>query len=86
MHGTQVGVFEEVGEVGFSGFLQGKNGRRLESEFWLPLVGNFPDQSLEGELPDEEISGPLVLPDFPEDGSSGWPESVFEIVKPYSFL
>ena len=38
-------------------------------------MGDFSDHSLEGELSDEEISGFLVFPDFPEGNCSGF-ESV----------
>ena len=54
--GAQVGVLEEGDEVGLGSLLEGKHGRALESEFLLELVGNLSDQSLEGELSDEEIS------------------------------
>ena len=38
-------------------------------------MGNFSDESLEGEFSDEEISGFLIFPDFSEGNCSGF-ESV----------
>ena len=48
VNGTQVGVFEQRDEVGFSSFLEGKDGWGLESEFLFEFVGNFSNHSLEG--------------------------------------
>ena len=35
-------------------------------------MGDLADESLEGELSDEEVSGLLVLSDFPEGNCSGF--------------
>jgi histone H3 len=69
--GAQVGVFEESDEVGFGGFLEGHDGGALESQVSLEFLGDFSDQSLEGELSQQEISGLLVLSDFSEGDGSG---------------
>ena len=37
----------------------------------LEVLGDFTDEPLEGELPDEELSGFLVPPDFTEGDGSG---------------
>lgn len=71
MNGAQIGVFEESDEVGFRSLLQCPNGGRLESKIGLEILGNFSDQSLEGELSDQEFSRFLVSPDFSEGYSSG---------------
>lgn len=60
MDSGQVGVLEQGDEVGFGGFLQGHNGRRLESEVGLEVLGNFTDETLEGELSDQELGGSKV--------------------------
>jgi len=73
--GAEVGVLEEGDQVSFGGFLEGQDGGGLESEFLFPLVGDFSDHSLEGQLSDEQVSGLLVLSDFPESNCSGF-ESV----------
>ena len=62
MDGAEVGVFEEADHVGFSGFLEGEDGRALESEVVLEFGSDFTDESLEGELADEQLGGLLVLP------------------------
>ena len=64
MDGAQVGVFEETDEVGFAGFLEGHDGGALEAQFSLEVLGDFPDQSLEGEFSDEELGALLVATDF----------------------
>ena len=75
MDGAEVGVLEERDEVGLSSFLKGEHGGALEPELLLELVGDLADESLEGELSDEEVSGLLVLPDLSEGNCSGF-ESV----------
>ena len=72
---TKVGVFEEADKVGFSGFLESKDSRALESELLLELVSNLSDESLEWELSDEEVGGLLVLSDFSK-GDGTWSVSV----------
>ena len=52
--------------------MEGQHSRALESQLLLELVCDFSDQSLEGELSDEEISGFLVFPDFSEGNCSGF--------------
>ena len=71
MDGAQVGVIEQGNQVGFGSLLKGKHGRALETELLLELVGDLADESLEGQLADEEIGGLLVLPDLPEGYGSG---------------
>ena len=68
---AQVGVFEESDEVSFGGFLEGHHSGALESQVSLVFLGDFSDQSLEGELSQQEISGLLVLSDFSESHGSG---------------
>jgi hypothetical protein len=62
--GSQVGVFEQSDQVGFTGFLKSSNGRGLESKVSLEVLGNFSDKSLEGQLSDQELSRLLVSSDF----------------------
>ena len=51
----QVGVLEQGNEVSLGGFLESGDGRGLESEISLEVLGDFSDQSLEGEFSDEEL-------------------------------
>jgi hypothetical protein len=64
--GAEVGVLKEANQVGLAGLLQGHDSRALEPEVGLEVLGNLPDQALEGQLPDEELSGLLVSPDLTE--------------------
>jgi hypothetical protein len=68
--GTKVGVLEETDEVGLRGFLESHDGGGLEAKVRLPLLGNFADESLEGELSDKKLSRLLVSSNFSEsDGA-----------------
>ncbi len=69
--GAQVGVLEEANHVSLSGLLESKDGRGLEAEVSLEVVGNLTDKSLEGELADEELSGLLEAADLAEGDSAG---------------
>jgi len=69
--GTQVGVLKERNEVGLNRLLKSTDGRRLESQVGLEILGDFTDQTLEGELSDEELSRLLVATDFTESDGTG---------------
>ena len=70
MDGSQVGVFEEGDEVGLRSFLESHDSRRLESQVGLEVLGNLSNQSLEGELSDEELGGLLVSSNLSQGDSS----------------
>jgi hypothetical protein len=57
----QVGVFKQGNEVSLGCFLKSSDGGRLESEVGLEVLGDFSDESLEGELSDEELGRPWVI-------------------------
>ena len=61
---AKVGVFKETDEVSFAGFLEGHDGRALESEISLEVLSDFTDQALEGQFSDEKFSALLVPSDF----------------------
>jgi len=68
--GAQVGVLEEGDEVSLDGLLESTNGRALEAEIGLEVLSNLTDETLEGELADEELSGLLITTNLTEgDGS-----------------
>lgn len=69
--GAQVGVLEERDEVGLNGLLESADGGRLEAEIRLEVLGDLTDETLEGKLSDEELSGLLVPTDLTESDSSG---------------
>ena len=73
--GAQVGVLEEGDEVSLNGLLKSTNGGRLEAEVGLEVLGDLTDETLEGELSDEELGRLLVTTDLTESDSS-WLVSV----------
>jgi len=69
--GAQVGVLEQTDQVSLAGLLKSSNSGRLEPEIGFEILSDFPHQTLEGELPDEQLGGLLVSSDLPESHSSG---------------
>lgn len=69
--GAKIGIFEESDEVGFSCFLEGKDGLGLEAKVGLEVLSDFSDQSLERQFTDQQISRLLVFSDFPQCDGSG---------------
>ena len=68
--GAKVGVLKEGDEVSLNGLLKSTDGRRLEAEVRLEVLGDLTDETLEGELSDQELSGLLVTTDLTESDSS----------------
>jgi len=64
--GAQVGVLKEANQVSLAGLLESHDSRALEPQVSLEVLGNLPDQALEGQLADEKLSGLLVPPDLTE--------------------
>ena len=52
---TKVGILKKSNEVGFTGFLQSHHGRALEPQVGLEVLGNLADQTLEGELANQQL-------------------------------
>ena len=71
MDGAQVGVLEETHKVRLTRLLKSHDGRALEPQVSLEVLGDLSHQTLEGQLADEELSGLLVSPDLTESHSSG---------------
>lgn len=69
--GAEVGVLEETDHVGFGGLLEGKDGGALETELASVLGSDLTDESLEGELADEELGGLLETSDLTESDGAG---------------
>jgi len=55
--GSQVGVLKQANEVRLGSLLERANGRRLEAEVGLEVLGNLADETLERQLADEELGG-----------------------------
>ena len=71
MDGSQVGVLEQAHQVGLCGLLQGQDRGALEAQVGLEVLGDLPDQALEGQLADEQLGGLLVLADFAQGHRAG---------------
>lgn len=56
VNGGQVGVLEQGDEVSLGCLLKGSDGGRLESQVSLEVLSNLTDETLEGKLPDQELS------------------------------
>jgi hypothetical protein len=68
--GAQVGVLEEGDEVSLDGLLQSTDGRGLEAEIGLEILGNLANETLEGELSDQKLGGLLIATNLTQsDGS-----------------
>lgn len=73
--GTQVSVLKQGDQVSLNGFLQSTDGRGLESQVGLEVLGDFSDQSLERQLSDQKLSRLLESSDFSQ-GNGTWLISV----------
>jgi hypothetical protein len=71
MDSAKIGVLEKANKVSLSSLLKGKDGRSLESEIGLEVLGNLTHKSLERKLADKKLSGLLVTSDLTKSHSSG---------------
>jgi hypothetical protein len=71
MDSAQVGVLKETNEVSLSSFLKSSDGRTLEAQVGLEVLGNLSNETLEGQLTDQQLSGLLELTDLTESDGSG---------------
>lgn len=62
--GTQVSVFKQAHQVRFAGLLQRPDGRALEPQVRLEVLGDLPHQPLEGQLADQKLGRFLVTTDL----------------------
>ena len=69
--GAQVGVLEEADQVSLAGLLQSHDGGALEAQVGLEVLGDLPDQALEGQLADEQLGGFLVAADLSQSHGTG---------------
>lgn len=68
--GAEVGVLEERDEVSLDGLLERTDGGALEAQVRLEVLSDFADETLEGELADQELGRLLVATDLTEsDGA-----------------
>ena len=59
--GAKVGVLEQADQVGLGSLLQRQHSGALEAQVGLEVLGDLTDQTLEGQLADEQLSRLLVL-------------------------
>jgi len=71
VNGTQVGILEQSNKISLRGLLESQHGTALESKIALEILGNFTNQTLEGQLADEKVGGLLVTTDLTKSDSSG---------------
>jgi hypothetical protein len=69
--GAQVGIFEQADEVGLAGFLQGHDGRALETQVGLEVLGDLTNQPLERKFADQQFGTLLVTTDLTESDGTG---------------
>lgn len=69
--GAKVRVLKETDQVGLRRLLERHNGRALEAEVGLEVLGDLADEALEGELADQQLRALLVATDFTQRHSSG---------------
>jgi len=67
----KIRVFEQRDKVSLGSLLQRHDGRRLESEVGLEVLSDLTDESLEGQLPDQELRRLLVPTDLSQSNSTG---------------
>ena len=69
--GAQVGVLEEGDEVRLDRLLERTDGGGLEAQVGLEVLSNLADETLEGELADEELGRLLVSTDLTKSDGTG---------------
>jgi hypothetical protein len=70
VNGAEVGVLEKTDEVGLRRLLESGDGRALEAKVGLEVLGDLTDETLEGELAEEELGRLLVATNLTKsDGS-----------------
>ena len=69
--GAEVGVLEESDEIGLRGLLETHDGRGLEAEVRLEVLGDLPHEVLERLLAQEKLRRLLVAADLAERHGAG---------------
>src|SRR5579863_1641484 len=68
---AQVGVFKQTDQVGLASLLQRHDSRTLETQIGLEILSDLTNQTLEGQLADQQLGALLVTPDFTKCDRSG---------------
>jgi hypothetical protein len=64
-------VLEQTDEVGLAGLLERADGARLEAQVRLEVLRDLTDETLEGQLADEELRALLVATDLTQRDGTG---------------
>jgi len=75
MYRAQIGIFEQADQISFDSLLESKNSGALEAKIGLEILGNFPNQTLEGQLPYQKLGAFLIFSDLTQSNGS-WPVAV----------
>lgn len=70
MDGAEVCVLEKADQVRLGRLLERAHSRRLEAQVSLKVLGNFADQALERQLPDQEFGALLELTNIAQGHSA----------------
>ena len=68
--GAQVGVLEQADQVGLAASCRARGGA-LEAQVGLEVLGDLADQTLEGQLADQQLGALLVATDFTQSDRAG---------------
>ena len=80
-------TLEKTSKVGLSCLLKSQDGRSLESQISLKILGDFSDKSLERKLSDQELSRLLVSSDLTKsDGTRSVSVRLFDTTSSWSGL
>lgn len=66
---AEIGILKETHQVGLAGFLKSHDSRALELQVGFEVLCDLADESLEEQLPDEELCAFLVATDLTEGHS-----------------
>ena len=66
----KVGILEQTNEVSLGGLLEGQNSARLESQISLEVLSDLTNETLEGELTDQQLSALLITSDLSQSDST----------------
>ena len=69
--GAQVRVLEQADQIGLARLLKGHHGRALEAQVGLEVLGNLADETLEGQLANQQLCALLVATDLTQ-GDRPW--------------
>ena len=70
--GAKVRVLEQTDQISLAGLLQCHDGRALEAQVGLEVLSDLAHQTLEGQLPDQQLRALLVTTDLTKSHRS-WP-------------